>query len=72
MQSDFTFTKSQLINAINNWALEPLTDTEKSYLTERINEQEEHTYGQNDIESLLLEYLSDMEDQILAKLDKQF
>ena len=68
MQSDTTFTSTQLINQINNWALEPLTEQEKQYLLSFAQSQDTFEYGEDDIESLLLEALSDMEDSIDSDL----
>lgn len=63
--TEFSFTAMQLINAIAFWKLEPLTSQEITYLLQRFAPDADNasfTYGQDDIESYILECLSDMDN----------
>ena len=67
---DTTFTSTQILFAIATWTLEPLTLKELNYLIralfyeDDLDDQlhpilETWTYGENDIESLILHIISD-------------
>ena len=55
------FTAADIINALRNWNLEPLTLEEKSYLMDQLisNKKDDFQYAMNDIESLILELISE-------------
>ena len=60
--TDFTFTQSQLLNCLDNWKLEPFTPNEYRFISNYIKQYESFDYGQDDMESLILEILSDATD----------
>ena len=64
MQPNYSFTTMQCIHAIANWKLQPFTLPELNYLLKFFapdSDNASYEYGQNDIESFILETLSDME-----------
>lgn len=63
LPGDTTFTKEQLLNRINTWTLEPFTLPEITYLKDSISKHPgDYQYGQNDIDSLILEILSESQE----------
>lgn len=64
MQPNYSFTTMQCIHTIANWKLQPFTLPELNYLLKFFapdKDNASYEYGQNDIESFILETLSDME-----------
>ena len=63
--TDFGFTLTEIITKIAHWELEPLTLEEQSALlkhftsTDYPKDNPSFTFGENDIESLILETLSE-------------
>ena len=55
------FTAADIINALRNWNLEPLTMEEEAYLLQQLvaNKKDDFQYAMNDIESLILELISE-------------
>lgn len=63
LNQDTTFTKEQMLNRINAWTLEPLTPKEIQFLHESISTHTgDYQYGQNDIDSLILELLDNIDN----------
>ena len=60
--TNLKFTRSQILNAIKNWKHEPFTPKELTFLNKSFT-KESYTYGENDIESLILETLSELDNQ---------
>lgn len=58
-----SFTTLQILHAIANWSLEPFTITELDALLKHFlpdTDNASYEYGQSDIESFILETLSDI------------
>lgn len=68
-QNDYHFTQTEILNKIGNWELEPFTLAELTYLlkqftfTDYQKDNPTFTFGENDIESLILETLSEMDTE---------
>lgn len=62
----FSFTTLQILQAIANWKLEPFTLRELnfllSYFCGRYTDNLVYNYAQDDIESLILEILSEVDN----------
>lgn len=67
MKTDYQFTQTEILNKIGNWELEPFTLPELNFLLKRFtftdhqSDNPSFTFGENDIESFILETLSEME-----------
>jgi hypothetical protein len=59
----YQFTLTDILNQITNWKLEPLSQEEQSALQEHFTSQDTETFSfkENDIESFILETLTDLE-----------
>lgn len=55
----YTFTATDIFNALKNWKLKSLTKKEKAILFEKLVEKSIYQYALNDIESLILELISE-------------
>ena len=66
---DPSFTQLEILTAIANWKHEPFTLPELNFLlkeftfTDYINDNPSFEYGEDDIESYILEILSEFEDE---------
>ena len=61
----YTFTKLQILMAIATWQLEPFTLEELNFLLQYLFPDEDYSncsyeYGEDDIESFILEILSEI------------
>jgi len=56
---NFKFSRIDIVNALVNWELEPLTEKEKATLLNELIEKDIFIYGMDDIESLILEIISE-------------
>lgn len=58
--SDYSFTHAQIREKLNNWTLEPFTQDELDNINRNLSTSNDPiTYGENDIESLILELSAD-------------
>lgn len=71
MQNDTKFTQSEMLTALNNMKA-PFSIREQDYLESYIKRYEFFEYGQSDIESLILEILSDATDDLEMKIISGF
>lgn len=67
MQKTYSFTKLQILNAIAHWDLEPFTLEELNFLLKYFNPSDyldncSYEYGENDIQSYILEVLSEIDN----------
>lgn len=67
--TDYSFTQTEILTAIANWKLEPFTLEELNFLlkeftfTDYPKDNADISYGENDIESLILDRLSEFESE---------
>ena len=65
--SNYSFTQTEILTAIANWSLEPFTLEELNFLLKKFTftdypkDNADISYGENNIESLILETLSEMD-----------
>lgn len=66
---DYEFTQLEALTKIANWKLEPFTLGELNFLLKHFtyedhtNDNSSYSYGENDIESFILEILSEYEEE---------
>lgn len=66
--TDYSFTQTEILTVIANWKLEPFTLDELNFLLKRFTfkdypqDNASISYGENDIESLILDALSEIDN----------